>query len=256
MRWLVQNSGVADTFTTKLISELIHQDKTWYGFGCTPDGEKLTGLEDFNYDIPTLVFGSTRAMQIISSESNFKPGVFYSDEWFDPSFLIGKRDDLLNGKQTKTYVGTIRQDWIREAVFIKSVMPKVLSGQVIEPEEYYDWILENERLLEGEEIICSPVEKIEKEWRFFVINGSVVTGSLYRWNGLTMSNEPISGEVYKVAQDMARKFLPHPTITMDICLLRSGEYKLVEFNCIGSSGLYKSDVGLLVRALELNYGNI
>jgi len=51
---------------------------------------------------------------------------------------------------------------------------------------------------------------------------------------------------------MANKWLPYDCVVMDIAELATGEYKVVEFNSINSSGFYEHNITAVVEALS-NY---
>lgn len=254
MIYLVQNSGIADTFTTKIITVLNELKLPWIGYGCTPDGLQLVGLEEVELSKKNILFGSTRAVQLTEQHGLYNPGVFYKNIWFEPTFPINKASNLLNSDIKTITIGEFKKNWINEPVFIKSTKPKLLTGQVIEVEEQLTWIEEHKHIQEEEELNISPLHTIDKEWRFFIVNGRIITGSLYIWNRIRMSNEPIPNNVVRVAQQYADSWLPNPTIVMDVCQLRDGSFRIVEYNSINSSGVYNSNVKQLIMALEENYG--
>jgi hypothetical protein len=67
------------------------------------------------------------------------------------------------------------------------------------------------------------------------------------------TNIPVEDEIYEIAQHFADIWLPHETIVMDICQLRSGEYKIVEWNSVSCSGLYRSEPQKLIEAINKFY---
>jgi hypothetical protein len=54
----------------------------------------------------------------------------------------------------------------------------------------------------------------------------------------------------KMAQDV---FIPHKNCVMDVALNQCGEFKVVEFNCINSTGFYDNDIELILRTLGRSY---
>lgn len=251
MHYLIQNSGVADTFASRLITELISLNISWTGFGCTPDGSAIVGLEDIDYSKPTILFGSTRAAELIS-ETSLRPGVFFDKKWYDPSYPLyhANRNNMLNTEITGVTVAELKEHWIAEPYFIKSVLPKLLTGQVVETEERDTWFAENTRLKDEDILQICPIHMIDAEIRFFIVGGKVITGSYYRKDKVFRTNIPVEVKIYEIAQQFADIWLPHETIVMDICQLRSGEFKIVEFNSLSCSGLYKCDASKVI--LELN----
>jgi hypothetical protein len=65
--------------------------------------------------------------------------------------------------------------------------------------------------------------------------------------------EPIEPRVWRWAAEMSWIWSPAPTIVMDLCLTVEGQYKVLEWNCLNSSGFYACDVGAIVTALEERY---
>jgi hypothetical protein len=135
-------------------------------------------------------------------------------------------------------------------MFVKSIAPKILTGMVLEGSDVAWWLEEYASLADDEAIVVSPVQAIEREWRFFVIDRKVVAGSQYRHDGILRIREPIPANVWEQARKMAEDWLPSPNIVMDICLLPDGSFRLVEFNCLGASGFYAADIARIVEALD------
>jgi hypothetical protein len=177
--------------------------------------------------------------------------VWFNADWFNPKNWIGKRTDLLNEIQNYLTVGELRNDWINEPFFVKSVDPKVLTGMVLEGVKDKEWWIEEYEHLHNEDrLVISPVQQIVQEWRFFIVAGEVVTGSQYKHDGILRIREPITEEVWKLARRMSMEWMPSPNIVMDIALMKDGSFKVVEFNCVNASGFYASPIKPLLEALE------
>ncbi len=256
MQWLIQNSGLTfdalDHNLTPLVKSLDESNIPKFSIGYIPFTNILTGLENINSSIPTIFYGSTRVAEL-AKYFNFKPGSFYNKLWFDPKQWIGKRDDLLNEKQTRVSVFELRTNWIGQSSFIKSVDPKILTGMVLE-ESDQDWWTKEYSHIDGRKILTiSPLKNIVQEWRFFIIDGKLITGSQYKHDGILRIKEPIHDEVWCKAIEMSKKWLPSKNIVMDICKLNTGEFNVVEFNSFNSSGFYNCDVKKIVQTFEKIY---
>lgn len=83
---------------------------------------------------------------------------------------------------------------------MKSAETKKLTGMVVEAEEKDWWLLEFGELDGEDRLLLSPVQKIDQEWRFFVVAGEVVAGSQYRHDGVRRQNEPVSDLVWEEAR--------------------------------------------------------
>ncbi|MFZ6642163.1 ATP-grasp domain-containing protein [Undibacterium sp. TC4M20W] len=127
---------------------------------------------------------------------------------------------------------------------------KAFDGTVIDNEMLADWRSDpvKSKLLELD-VMVSPVKDIYREYRLFVVNGRVVTGSLYKMAGRPQVSADLDDEVLAYAQTIISKWTPAQAFVMDVCLSEDG-YKVIEFNNINSSGFYASDVLKYVDAIQ------
>jgi hypothetical protein len=254
MQWLIQCTGLPDTHTLKLLEEVKKRDLPCVGIGNIPFTETLTGFETADPSLPSFFYGSTKLIEIVSSWKDYRPGTFYKKDWYDPR--LWRRSDLLNLDQQEILVKDLREYWVKEPMFIKSVEPKLLTGMVIEPvkEDKDNWTIEQSELDGDVLLIMSPAQNIETECRFFVVDGKIVTGSTYRWLGARTIRRPIDAGLLGFAHKAIEGWMPSPTIVIDICRLKNGKYKVIEFNSVNSSGFYNCDVGAFVDAIEAKFG--
>jgi hypothetical protein len=90
---------------------------------------------------------------------------------------------------------------------------------------------------------------LEKEWRVFVVDGKVVSGSHYR-SYLRLDQKPdLPTKVIEFVEDACKVWVPAKVFVMDV-----GEsYKnlfIIECNCFNSSGFYKSDIEKIVISVS------
>ena len=104
------------------------------------------------------------------------------------------------------------------------------------------------------EYLCctSPGKRIYREYRFFVVNGKVVTGSQYRVGLRVFSTECNEKDVIRYAQKMVDLWSPDVGYVLDIADTPEG-FKVIEVNCLNASGFYACDMGKVVFALEEFY---
>jgi hypothetical protein len=110
--------------------------------------------------------------------------------------------------------------------------------------------------------IAEPVNLLG-EWRFFVVNGKVIDGSQYRKHLRLYKNRVTSERLLQLAQEKADLWLPHQTCVMDLALLNQvpnkqlndihDQLKVIEFNCINSSGFYDNDIPKIVQAINRSF---
>lgn len=101
-------------------------------------------------------------------------------------------------------------------------------------------------------IVASSIKKIFSESRCFVVDGQVVTSSLYKLNGEFHTSGVVDGDVLEFAQCMANKFT-HSGFSMDVAKTPEG-LKIVELNCLNYSGFYSANLAKLIDALLIHYG--
>lgn len=102
-------------------------------------------------------------------------------------------------------------------------------------------------------IIIAPLTKIYTENRFFVIDGVIVTGSLYK-RGSQVCYQNLDGgvadpELMSFARAMVDTWQPNRAYTLDIASTSEG-YKVIEINAINSSGFYACDMAKYAFAIN------
>jgi len=103
-------------------------------------------------------------------------------------------------------------------------------------------------------ILLAPTQKIEEEYRFVIVDGRVVTGSIYktrRWGHLEFAEKEVKkGAVMKYAQDIVdTHYQPCKAYTMDVCLV-GGQFRVLELNSFSHAGLYKCNIKKIVSAFK------
>jgi hypothetical protein len=102
-------------------------------------------------------------------------------------------------------------------------------------------------------VVSSPKNVID-EYRFFVIDGHVLTGSQYRVNrqlkyrSLDWGTEHTNARM--AARDFAKLYHPADVFTLDVCKTDDGAFSIIEYNCFNASGLYACDHDLLFRTVS------
>lgn len=104
-------------------------------------------------------------------------------------------------------------------------------------------------------VLASP-KTISAEWRWFIIGGKIISGSMYRAHGQMRKIKELDQTVIVEAQTLADKWLPMDCVVMDTALV-DGQVKVIEFNTINSSGFYDNDIDAVFKALwEYHVTNI
>jgi len=114
-------------------------------------------------------------------------------------------------------------------------------------------------------VVVSDVYNIEKEWRFVVVNGEVICGSLYRdWSAPekiypgTITRDYVllnSHSVYEECNDKnalsaaeicANMYNPDNCYTIDVAKINSNAYGILEVGCFSCAGMYGNDLEIIV----------
>ncbi len=190
-------------------------------------------------------------------KKRWHPGVFVNENFTYPKLIKHYGDNLLNKECNITTLENVLPKY--NEFFIKPCKDsKVFSGQRMTWVEFKEW---RERILElGWEgsvkgstcVVQAPVKEIYREYRFFIVNGKVVTGSQYRVGMRVFSTECHEKDVIEYAQRMVDLWSPDVGFVIDIALTPEG-FKVIEINCLNASGFYACDMSKVVFALEKIY---
>jgi hypothetical protein len=185
-------------------------------------------------------------------------GLHFDLELFNYRASLKNRKDMLNDNvlSAKEAVEFLEKQ-NQEMFFVRpSDDNKQFAGQVMPADEIASWFQSMFDAVGGgsyymppeTEIVLSSVKEISAEWRWFIVDGKIVSGSMYRAHKQLRKIREQEKSVIEEAQQMADIWLPDSCCVMDTCLIE-GKMKVVEFNCLNSSGFYNHDVNLIFKSL-------
>lgn len=132
---------------------------------------------------------------------------------------------------------------------------KRYSGIVMTASAIVEWFEDMINTHEGSykidpntEVVIDTPKYISAEWRWFIVGGKIVSGSMYRAHEQMRVMRELHQSVIDEAQAIADIWLPMDCVVMDTALV-GDEVKVIEFNCINSSGFYDNDVDAVFKAL-------
>ncbi len=154
--------------------------------------------------------------------------------------------DLLNNN---ALTSTLRELSISDNAFIRPVADnKAFDGQPFTKARFDAWKAEHDELLELE-VLAAPMQTIYREYRLFVVNDKIATGSQYMQGGRPLLSNDIDPDAVVYVNDAISRWQPAAAFVIDIALTSNG-YRIVEFNNINSSGFYASDLDRSVNSIQ------
>lgn len=223
----------------------------------------LPFVDDFQFNTDrkdVFCFGSVK-MSRVAKKYGWYPGSLLNENHDYTLYSQYYKDNLLNYDSIIQKFG----DDIKtsELFFARPVLDdKTFTGRVF---DIYEWNEFKERhfssghesTLNKETLIqVSSVKKILKEFRFWVIGGEVVTGSLYKTGTFANSSEIVDDGALEFCKEMVKIYQIADAFVMDICdAIIDGErqYKIVELGCCNSAGFYQCDMQKMINAIEENW---
>ena len=203
--------------------------------------------------------GST-ALTKIAKVRGWEPGSFLNENHDFRQWKLNYGEHLLNNKAEVSSFGRVALFW--EEFFIRPCEDnKTFSGMITTWENFIDWrkrvidLKETYTTLDANTMVCyGPLKNIYAEYRFFVIDGKIITHSQYKIGSRVAYNAVVEDAVVAFAQKMIDLWQPARGFVIDIGQTDEG-YKIIEINCLNSAGFYASNVPKLVEAIEnMEYG--
>jgi ATP-grasp domain, R2K clade family 3 len=263
MHWVLQTNLFKESEWENLIHALYRLNVPYSIHKVVPFiGELIPPAEPRHKNV--ICFGSY-SMRHTAKAMGWTPGVY---DLFDINFLVQKEHwgkELLNHD---AQVISFRDAILEHPTFIRPIDDsKYFAGRIFDPDEWNTWrksIVEDHHDygsgLSPDTLVqlCAP-KQIYAEYRFWIVDGKVVTWSQYKRGARVVYSADVDREVIRYASAVgcantlaARNPLPWlpAAFVLDVCETPDG-FKIVEINTINSAGFYACDVMTLVNELEM-----
>lgn len=216
-------------------------------------------LEDFEFNTDRkdiFCFGSVK-MSRVAKKYNWYPGSLLNENHDYRVYSKYYKENLLNYDSVIQKFGddiNLNYFFVRPCLDNKTFTGKVYSKeQWLEFKDNFFKSGQESSLTNDTEIQVSSVKNVTKEFRFWIVGGEVITGSLYR-NGYWVNYSNIVDEgALEFCKRMVDIYQLADAFVMDICEVITDdkiEYKIVECGCINSAGFYKANMPKLIEAIE------
>jgi len=259
VRWIIQDKNYAEADRLELLDACAANNLPCIPITVIPFSE---ALPDFPLDEhhENIYYGSTTLMNRIYQDLDKPLGLFYNEKTFSMANYIEKWGAHMLSSEAKvlpfeafvtsTYPGD-QKFFIRPDADSKSFNGTVMRFDAVK--DWYERLLNNNVLEIGPttKILVGPAYHIEKEWRNYIVNGKVVTSSLYMKNfQLHKSSTDIPPEMIAYVEARCGEYQPHDVFAMDIAKCSGAhEYYIIECGCMNSVGFYDCDIHAYVKSL-------
>ncbi len=185
-----------------------------------------------------------------ANKYNWNPGSLFNENHDYRVYSQYYKENLLNWD---SQVINFEDNFI-EPGFVFHARPcedsKSFTGQIFTKESWNEFVLKAlndpiSRLKKETPVQISKVKEIYKEVRFFIINGKIITASQYKLGNSMIFEENNESYLHDYVTEMISIYQPAVAFVMDIALCKEG-LKIVEINCINSSGFYEINLQKLV----------
>lgn len=277
VKWLVQKEGFAMANHTEAIEVLERFGFNYDSFGLMPPWTKVLNLAQNLSDPESkyIVRGGTRLYAILNAVESLieldehlvseqmehgplylqrlRQGIFYDEQRFDQAYYAGLGLPLLNGDATMYPIASNLARSFEREMFVKpSKDEKAFDAGILAPGQTIEAFISSQAQARDwidEMAVIAPCKAITAEYRFFVVDRQVVTGSLYRFAGKPNFNASIPANLKRAANEFAQMYQPHSVFTMDLAETPEG-IRIVEYNCRNASRMYAADVAKIFHAVH------
>lgn len=257
IRWVIQNNLIKENDYKEMQKACNDIGIEFQEVKILPFSKELPDfIED---DKINIYYGSTTFMYNLYQQKNKPTGLFFDESTFSIENYINKWGKYMLNSEAKitTFDDFCTENNADDSMwFIRpDADDKSFNGQVMSFKEIKDWsknfqVFDNVILHGKTKIVVSEPYNIKKEWRNYIVDGKVVTSSLYRKDfRLNKSAIDIPTEMIQFVEDRCKEYQPHKIFAMDIALC-GGEYYIIECGCLNSVGLYACDIFKLVESVS------
>lgn len=274
--WLIQDVNMRFKKLNEVFSALENLGFEYKTFGVLPFTNTITGLEDIlDEDVMYVVIAGTKVLSVLTDVEelselndfltekqlqnqdfyldNLKNAIFYDINKFDQLSYNGIGLPLLNDSPELYLIGDNLDKTFDVDKFIKPSRDlKAFNGGIIKSGQTIEHFIKSQMhqsFYKEEVAIVGDLKNIQSEYRFFVVEEKIVTGSMYKLGDKVVSDKNIPIDMMEAAQNYSKLYQPSDVFTMDLAYTDKG-IKIVEYNCWNCSGHYDCDLDKIYLAID------
>jgi len=263
MHWVIQNNIHRESGYDEFITALDRNNISYDLVKVVPFSHEL--IPDVNPPNPVIGIGSY-TMEQISKRKGWKPGLFTNENFTYEIWSERYKGYILNddaivvsfGDSIHLYKEDMEKVKFHYDLFIRPCKDgKEFAGMINTWEWFQNWakkVLDlnddyYKTITKDTMIMVAGVKPIQSEYRFFVVDGKVITGSQYKQGNRVIYSECIDENIIKFTQKMVNIWQPDIAFVLDIAMVKEG-LKIIEINCMNGSGFYACNMAKVVDAIE------
>jgi hypothetical protein len=257
MHWILQDTFQNEPEQQEMIEILEKLDIPYSVHKVVPFVGELIPTPDLTTN-NVVCFGSY-SMRRVAKEYGWTPGVF---DLFEHNFLKQKEHwrKLMLNYDSKVYPFKDVPEFY-SPYFIRPIEDtKYFAGKLFNPDEFQEWQhnvcelkLDYGNSLKPETLVqVSKPKEIYSEYRFWIVNGKIVTASLYKRGSRIIYDSEVGEKFHDFVRMAINIWQPDKAFVIDVCDTPEG-LRIVEINTINASGYYAADIYKLVEAFERNF---
>lgn len=248
MIWILQKNY--NKYYDQWVQELNNLNSKFVSIEIIPFAKEQPKVEVHE---PAVVYGTTSLMTF--AQKQWTPGAFFTPENFRASTWQEKfKEDFLNYQGYTCKLNDLLTSCPDEVFIRPNNDLKDFTGVVVQKENLMKQI---ENINNGGfqfdgniEVFVAPVKPLQKEFRFFIVDGKAITGCQYKLKTMAFLNTKVEERVWAKAQELANIWTPAPVCVMDLAWDFNDDLKLLEFNCFNASGIYVCDLSKIIKSVE------
>ncbi len=250
--WIVQtNVEPESTSPAALRRACFAEQRPFYEVSVIPGSVTMPELPAM--DGPVVFHGRTTLILRAFEHPKWRHGVFFDPDHFQHrAYVQAYGERMLNADaQILSWEELLKEPRAPdEFVFLKPNDDlKRFTGSILRFSECVDLYRELRQaarpIAPTSEVVLGKPFEIDAEWRLFVVNGEVVTGSMYR-----PTRDPhVPRELIDFAQEAASHWTPASVFVLDVARV-DRSWKIVECNGFNGSRFYSADLERLVRRIS------
>ena len=226
----------------------------------TSDGVRKKILEKVEFVTnrkDVFVFGSLKLARL-SKKYGWNPGALITENHDYEVYSKYYKENLLNYDSRIVKIGD-NFKWECDEQFIRPTLDtKIFTGKVFNKTEWIEFL---ERLFtpgnvttatKNSLIQVSKTKNNTQEVRVWVVDGKIITQSIYRRGSFLLYDNIVDQDALNFAQEMIDIFQIAKTFVIDVCLTENG-WKIVECGSTSCAGFYDADMQKIIMALEDAY---